>query len=387
MQASQWTTDIIVITVVLALACALLGYFAAALRQGRQLSQLAAELEQAQLAQTTAVADSAALSEQLKASEARVHELQVAESTLKTKLQGAFDSVTRLTQEQQEAKGRHATLEAKLEQSAKQHHEAVIQHETALTEIRSLNAKVEDYQSRLEQANTLLQQERESVSGLKSALAEEGKKAKGFEAANTDARTQLAELKEQMKTAGEKIETLQGDQAEIKRQETKLRAELDEREASHAREQANFERQKASLSEQFKLLSNEILEAKAQALQESSKLSLSAVMTPFQQSIDTFKREVQEIHHRETTQQGELRKELEQLKTLNQQITAEAMSCPPRCVAKRSCRATGANWCWRTYSTAQACSWARTICAKSASPRRRGASAPTPWCTCLRPGT
>lgn len=324
MQASQWTTDIIVITVVLALACALLGYFAAALRQGRQLSQLEAELEQAQLAQTTAVAGSAALSEQLKAAEARVHELQVAESTLKAKLQGAFDSVTRLTQEQQEAKGRHATLEAKLEQSAKQHHEAVIQHETALTEVRSLNAKVDDYQSRLEQANTLLQQERESVSGLKSALAEEGKKAKGFDAANTDARTQLAELKAQMKSAGEKIETLLGDQAEIKRQETKLRAELDEREASHARELANFERQKAGLSEQFKLLSNEILDAKTQALQESSKVSLSAVMTPFQQSIDTFKREVQEIHHRETTQQGELRKELEQLKTLNQQITTEA---------------------------------------------------------------
>lgn len=324
MQASQWTTDIIVITVVLALACALLGYFAAALRQGRQLSLLAAQLEQAQQAQTTAMAGSAALSEQLKAAEARGHELQLAESTLKTKLQGAFDNVTRLTQEQQEAKDRYATQEAKLEQSAKQHHEAVTQHETALTEIRSLNAKVEDYQSRLEQANTLLQQERESVSGLKSALAEEGKKAKGFEAANTDARTQLAELKEQMKTAGEKVETLQGDLAEIKRQETKLRAELDEREASHARELANFERQKASLSEQFKLLSTEILEAKAHALQESSKLSLSAVMTPFQQSIDTFKREVQEIHHRETTQQGELRKELEQLKTLNQQITTEA---------------------------------------------------------------
>lgn len=324
MQASQWTTDIIVITVVLALACALLGYFAAALRQGRQLSQLAAQLEQAQQAQTTAVAGSAALSEQLKAAEARGNELQLAESTLKTKLQGALDSATRLIQEQQEAKDRHSTLEAKLELSAKQHHEAVIQHETALTEIRSLNAKVEDYQSRLEQANTLLQQERESVSGLKSALAEEGKKAIGFEAANADARTQLAELKEQMKTAGEKIETLQGDLAEIKRQETKLRAELDEREASHARELANFERQKASLSEQFKLLSNEILEAKTQALQESSKLSLSAVMTPFQQSIDTFKREVQDIHHRETTQQGELRKELEQLKTLNQQITTEA---------------------------------------------------------------
>lgn len=324
MQASQWTIDIIAITAVLALACALLGYFFSALRQGRQLSLQAAQLEQAKQAQTTAVASSVALSEQLKAAEARGHELQVAESKLKAQLQAAIDNVGRLTQEQQEAKERHATLEAKLEQSAKQHHEAVTQHETAMTEIRSLNAKVEDYQSRLEQAHTLLQQERDVVSGLKSELAEEGKKAKGFEAANNDARAQLAELKEQLKARGEKLETLQGELAEIKRQETKLKAELDEREASHARELANFEQQKASLSEQFKLLSNEILEAKTQALQESSKLSLSAVMTPFQQSIDSFKREVQEIHHRETTQQGELRKELEQLKTLNQQITTEA---------------------------------------------------------------
>lgn len=324
MQASQWTTDIVVITAVLALACTLLGYFAATLRQGRQLSLLEAQLKQAQQAQATAVAASAMLSEQIKAAEARTHELRVAEGTLETKLQGAFDNVTRLTQEHQEAKARHAAQEVKLEQSAKQHYEAVTRHETALTEIRSLEAKVEDYLSRLELAHTSLQQERETVSSLKSAIAEEGKKAKGFEAANNDARAQLAELKEQMKAAGDKLETLQGELAEIKRQETKLKAELDEREASHARELANFEQQKASLSEQFKLLSNEILEAKSLALQENSKLSLSAVMTPFQQSIDTFKREVQEIHHRETTQQGELRKELEQLKTLNQQITNEA---------------------------------------------------------------
>jgi len=47
-------------------------------------------------------------------------------------------------------------------------------------------------------------------------------------------------------------------------------------------------------------------------------------MNPFQQSIDSFKKEVQDIHHRETTQQGELRKELESLKELNRKITAEA---------------------------------------------------------------
>ncbi len=324
MQASQWTTEIIVICVIAALASLVLGYVVAALRQGRQLSRLAVELEQAQQAQASAVADGTALSEQLRAADARTQELQVAESALKAKLQAALNNEARLSHEQQEAKDRYATLEIKLEQSTKQLHLAVTQHETAQTEVRSLKANVEDYQKRLELAQADLQKEREAVSQLKSELAQEGKNAKGFEEANNEARAQLVDLKGQLKVADQKLETLQGEFAEIKRLETKLKAELAEREASHARELANFEQQKASLSEHFKVLSNEILEAKTKSLQESSQLSLSAVMNPFQQSIDTFKREVQEIHHRETTQQGELRKELESLKALNQQITTEA---------------------------------------------------------------
>ena len=324
MQASQWTTEIIVICVIAALASLVLGYVVAALRQGRQLSRLAVELEQAQQAQASAVADGTALNEQLRAADARTQELQVAESALKAKLQAALNNEARLSHEQQEAKDRYATLEIKLEQSTKQLHLAVTQHETAQTEVRSLKANVEDYQKRLELAQADLQKEREAVSQLKSELAQEGKNAKGFEEANNEARAQLVDLKGQLKVADQKLETLQGEFAEIKRLETKLKAELAEREASHARELANFEQQKASLSEHFKVLSNEILEAKTKSLQESSQLSLSAVMNPFQQSIDTFKREVQEIHHRETTQQGELRKELESLKALNQQITTEA---------------------------------------------------------------
>lgn len=324
MQASQWTTEIIVICVIAAIASLVVGYVVAALRQGRQLSRLTAELEQAQQAQASAVAASATLGGQLKAVEARSQELQVAESKLKAQLQAAYDNVTRLDQEQQEAKDRHAALETKLEQSVKLHNQAVTQHETALTEVRSLKANVEDYQKRLELAQTDLQKEREAVSQLKSELGQEGKNAKGFEEANNEARAQLVDLKGQLKAADDKLQALQGEFAEIKRLETKLKTELGEREASHARELANFEQQKSSLSEHFKALSNEILEAKTKSLQESSQLSLSAVMNPFQQSIDGFKKEVQEIHHRETTQQGELRKELEHLKELNQQITAEA---------------------------------------------------------------
>lgn len=415
MQASQWTTEIITISAVLALASLVIGYFIATLRQGREIGTLTAQLEQAQQGQASAMAASTALSEQLKAAEARSQELQVAESTLKAKLQAAFDNVTRLNHELQESKDAKAAQNLKLEDANRQHHETAKRLETAQADSRSLHEQVTDLRDRLSTAqaaitslqgerdnlknelasldasakvaatgereareqlaeirqqlasrtqqynellgryqplsnqhaelNTSLQKREELVAELrdrlnaaeavnaqlqadrdqlKDSLANEGKRSQSLATSEREVREQLQDIKAQQVAAAERYEALHSRFTAQSSEYTKLKTELDEREASHARELANFEQQKASLSEQFKLLSNEILEAKTQALQESSKLSLSAVMTPFQQSIDTFKREVQEIHHRETTQQGELRKELESLKALNQQITTEA---------------------------------------------------------------
>ncbi len=415
MQASQWTTEHIVISAVLALASLVIGYFVATLRQGRQIGTLTAQLEQAQQTQCSAMAASTVLSEQLKAAEARSQELQVAESTLKAKLQAAFDNVTRLNHELQESKDAKAAQNLKLEDANRQHHETAKRLETAQADSRSLQEQVTDLRDRLSTAqgaitslqgerdnlknelasldasakvaatgereareqlaeirqqlasrtqqynellgryqplsnqhaelNTSLQKREELVAELrdrlraaetlnaqlqtdrdqlKDSLANEGKRSQSLATSEREVREQLQDIKALQTASAERYEALHARFTAQSSEYTKLKTELDEREASHARELANFEQQKASLGEQFKLLSNEILEAKTQALQESSKLSLSAVMTPFQQSIDTFKREVQEIHHRETTQQGELRKELESLKALNQQITTEA---------------------------------------------------------------
>ncbi|MCY4044363.1 MAG: DNA recombination protein RmuC [Cellvibrionales bacterium] len=105
---------------------------------------------------------------------------------------------------------------------------------------------------------------------------------------------------------------------------TKLKTSNIEKEKHYQQSLAQFEEQKAALSEQFKLLANDILEQKSKVMQENSQHTLSHVITPFRQSIDQFKKEVTDIHHKETTQRSELKKELEQLKSLNQQITQEA---------------------------------------------------------------
>ncbi len=131
-------------------------------------------------------------------------------------------------------------------------------------------------------------------------------------------------LKEQLENANTHYEKLTQDFQKLNNSHTQLTTEMTEREASHHREVSAFEKQKAGLSEQFKVLSQQILEEKSRVLQNTSQQSLQSIINPFTQSIDQFKKEVQDIHHRETTQRSELKKEIETLRDLNLQITTEA---------------------------------------------------------------
>lgn len=324
MPTSQWTTEIIVICTVLVFASALLGYFVSALRQGRRLSQLTARLEQAQQQQEITVSQHAALQASLKAAETNNQNLQVAEGRLQEQLAAAHTTTQQLTQALDDYKAQHAALQGRVDEANQQRQAAETQREADQGHISALKEKTEELKTRLAQSENALQSERDTVNALKEALVTaEGKRAEA-EAADRKGCEQLQELKAQLGATVEKYDALQERLTEKTNEYTQLKTALDEREASHAREVAHFEQQKISLSEQFKLLSNEILEAKTRSLQESSTATLSTAMNPFQQYLETFKREVQDIHHREAIQQGELLKELKSLKELNQQITTEA---------------------------------------------------------------
>lgn len=137
------------------------------------------------------------------------------------------------------------------------------------------------------------------------------------QSSRSELKSDLARAAEEMQALQQRYQTLMTDFAEQK-------TTLEERERSYRAQLAQFEDQKQALGKEFQLLANEILEKKSALMQETNRSSLSALINPFQQSLDGFKKEVQEIHHRETAQQGELRKELESLKELNQRITTEA---------------------------------------------------------------
>lgn len=152
---------------------------------------------------------------------------------------------------------------------------------------------------------------------LKTELAEAQKSANLL-------KSQITELKEAQQQTQEKLDNEKQAHGETRTALSELRTSLEEREKGFAKQIEQFEEQKNALKEQFKLLANEILEEKSKSLNETNKLSLNTVMNPFQESLKNFKEEVQKIHHRETTQQGELKKELEHLKELNKNISEEA---------------------------------------------------------------
>lgn len=312
-------------TVWILIVCAIVfGYFIALVLQGRKVSVLSAQLEQAQQALAQTTNQNQESQSEIKRLNSALHEKEVVEGKLQTQLMGADTTEKRLTAELAERKNEIESLGNKLDQISQENNETGKKLESVQAEHRAQVEQVKDLRERLAQTEKALGAERDEVSKLKDQLAQEGKRSESLEAKIEESRKHFAELRDNLTLEKERSAEQQKTHQELVRAHTQLKTEQDEREASHARELATFEKQKASLTEQFKLLSNEILEAKTKSLQESNTQTLASVMNPFQQSIDSFKKEVQEIHHRETSQQGELRQELASLKELNQKITAEA---------------------------------------------------------------
>ncbi|WEV50262.1 DNA recombination protein RmuC (plasmid) [Acinetobacter sp. ESL0695] len=203
------------------------------------------------------------------------------------------------------------------EELKKKCHESSLIHERIQTKLNEREKVLENFiietkDLKLTIAN--LSEERNKLDQERSVLSS---KFENYENQNIELSGKLQKLETSF---AEKSE----DYVKVSNELSILQTSLAERERNFNEQISNFTLQKEDLKNEFKSLANDILDAKSISLQETSKIGISAVINPFQQAIDTFKKEVQDIHHRETQQQGELKQELLQLKELNKAITKEA---------------------------------------------------------------
>ena len=373
MQASQWTTDIIVITAVIAVACVLIGFFASALRQGRQLSSLAAQLEQAKQAQTSAAADSASVAEQLRLANERHQALQLTESELKARLQSSDENITRLTQEQQDARDARTALQQKLEDAMEQHHRVARLLEAAQADVRSQQEQLKDLRERLAAAQaavTTLQGERSALKDelasldtnvkvaatsereareqlaelrerlqqtedtnqqlhadrdrLKDELAGEGKRAKSLETAERDLREQLAESKQQLRERAEAFAGLQQQFNTLSSEHTALQTTLQKREEHFQEQMSQLADTRKSLTQEFENLANKIFDEKGKTFTQTSQTSIDGMLKPFREQIEGFQKRINEVHDASLQGNTSLNAEIRKVLDIGMQMSKEA---------------------------------------------------------------
>lgn len=324
MKASQWTTDIIVITTVLAVASALLGYFAAALRQGRQLSQLTAQLRQSHTAQALVIAEKAALTEQLKVAEERGHGLQVAEGKLNAQLQSALENVTRLNTEQQQSRDVIAAVQLKLEDANRQHHEAAKRLDTAQAEGRAFQERVTDLHDRLEEAQTSNEQLHADRDRLKDELANEGKRAKSLETSERDIREQLSEAKQALTERAQALNALQERFGTLSSEHTELKTTLQKREEHFKEQMLQLADTRKSLTQEFENLANKIFEEKGKTFTQTSQTSIDGMLKPFRDQIEGFQKRINDVHDASLQGNTSLNAEIKKVLDIGLKMSSEA---------------------------------------------------------------
>lgn len=134
----------------------------------------------------------------------------------------------------------------------------------------------------------------------------------------------LAETREQLQRKEVVLEMVTAEKNLFDKQLSELKTRLKEKEINFAEQRQNFEQSRQQLTTEFQNLANEILEQKSKHFTETNKHSMDGLLQPFKTQMEQFRLKVEDIHHKDTQQQAELKTELGHLKELNQKITQEA---------------------------------------------------------------
>jgi len=266
-----------------------LGYLAAVVMGRKQQSALQQQLieSQAESKQANDGLEKVNATYDKVASQLRTVEMD--QESLKAKLESESNRKDELEKELNAAK---ETAEENLQAK----HSAEKASESASTELQQARSQKEDIQSRLNNSNEELKAERHSVATLKNEKSAIGEQAKGFEVQAQEARQKLDETKGALATREEKHEALQARYDGLSNEYTELKTAQEEREASHAREVANFEKQKEDLKTEFKVVSEEIIKQRQESLNEQNKEGVGALLKPLQEQINGFQQRVNEVH-------------------------------------------------------------------------------------------
>ncbi len=131
----------------------------------------------------------------------------------------------------------------------------------------------------------------------------------------------------------EELQRVRGQQAQMQEEKERLAKENIRLEEQLRTMQQHLEERKKEvgemhvlLTDQFKNLANEILEDKSQRFTEANRNNLEKILTPLNKDIEAFRKQVDEVYHKEATERTLLESKIAELVKLNNQISQDAVN-------------------------------------------------------------
>ena len=328
MQSLEWTAELIITASVAGLVLAVLGYLLAMVLLGRKNTELNGQLKQTEQALELANTQSQKQQEDIKQLSLALHEKDLSESKLQTRLDSvqstAQTTEQRLNDTVTEQKGQLASQQSALDEVKEQHHRTEKQLETVQADNRALKEQSQDLRDRLEKAEQIIQQERSLVSQLKEELAQEGKKAKELEASNFEAREQLKEAKQNLVEVQQRHTQLQERYQSLSNEHTALKTTLERKEEHFKEQMQQLSETKQSLTKEFENLANKIFEEKGKTFTHTSQASIDTMLKPFREQIEGFQKRINEVHDASLQGNTSLNAEIKKVLEIGLQMSKEA---------------------------------------------------------------
>jgi DNA recombination protein RmuC len=147
-------------------------------------------------------------------------------------------------------------------------------------------------------------------------------------------RGQLMHARETLAREAQRCAALESVQAELEAAKARvlslstgraeLEAQLNAEKAQVAEKLALLQGASDALTNQFKVLANQILEEKSQKFTEQNRQNLDVLLEPLKLQLTQFKGKVEEVYVNETKDRVALREQVQQLLGLNQQLSKDA---------------------------------------------------------------
>jgi DNA recombination protein RmuC len=213
--------------------------------------------------------------------------------------------------------------------------------EERASRIAELEAEVSRYREELKTEaakNASLAEQAARIPGLEMSLASSQAREAEASSEKTTLRERLAtaearafngedrsnRLEGELKAVNKTRDELAEENAELKTKyaETKVLADS---ERSHSEEKlALLESAKEQLSNQFKLLANEIFEVNSSKFAEQNKTSIDVILEPLKTKLQDFQAKVEEVYVSEGNARFALSEQVKQLLTLNKKLSEDA---------------------------------------------------------------